>query len=106
MQVANIATIAALAKNSALQTKKSIAEALGAAGLRKNRADEVLAFRAHIYAQRKVARRPTPALATPWSTRSSAAPHWSATPPSSDPACASCCATCIAWQLTAPSLLE
>lgn len=53
MQVANIATIAALAKNSALQTKKSIAEALAAAGLRKSRADEVLAFRAHIYAQRK-----------------------------------------------------
>lgn len=53
MQVANIATIAALAKNSALQTKKSIAEALAAAGLRKNRADEVLAFRAHIFAQRK-----------------------------------------------------
>lgn len=53
MQVANIATIAALAKNSALQSKKSIAEALAAAGLRKSRADEVLAFRAHIYAQRK-----------------------------------------------------
>jgi len=53
MQVANIATIAALAKNSALQTKKSIAEALAAAGLRKNRADEVLAFRTHIFAQRK-----------------------------------------------------